>query len=77
MFIDFFSYFMEYCGIEDVIVNSNKFELILNRSFYSTVYPALNVGGSLNNSTHGFMNFDRDSQYWFRNLSNWIQSSYL
>lgn len=37
MFIDFFSYFMEYCGIGDVIVNSNKFELILNRSFYSTV----------------------------------------
>lgn len=24
MFINFFSYFMEYCGIGDVIVNSNK-----------------------------------------------------
>lgn len=39
MFINYFSYFMEYCGIGDVIVNSNKFELILKRSFYSTENP--------------------------------------
>lgn len=31
---------MEYCGIGDVIVNSNKFELILNRSFYSWTLSA-------------------------------------
>lgn len=39
MFITFLSYFMEYCGIGDVIVNSNKLELILNRSFYSYDNP--------------------------------------
>lgn len=51
MFVNFFSYFMDYCGIGDVIVNPNKFELILNRSFHSDIPSNLPSNQSPNRSS--------------------------